>query len=164
MVIAEHQEDVGAGGLEASAHLAEGAQREAAMLGGGGIEPAGEAGRVGEGHGGDDLGHGSASAAASRGEAGLELQGPGRLFRIGALVGLERGMGVAVGGGTEEEAEDLGDVVLVHAQLVQAPHVLVAEGLVLGGAQPELVGEAGEVGDPPLAQRASRAARGRSSR
>src|SRR5262245_40214094 len=63
----------------------------------------------------------------ARGRAAGEREGAGRLLRIRALVGLERGMGVAVRGGAEEQAEDLRHVVLVHAHLVEPAHVLVAE-------------------------------------
>jgi hypothetical protein len=69
------------------------------------------------------------------------------------LVRLEGGMGIAVGGGPEEKPQDLGYVVLVDADLVQSAHVLVPQGFVFRGAQPELVGQPREVGLPALPER-----------
>src|SRR6185369_7431295 len=82
----------------------------------------------------------------------LQRQRPRGLFRERALVALERLAGVAVLGVAEEQAEDLRDIVLMHAQVHQPPGVLVADRLVLGPAQPELAAEALEVGFPARAQ------------
>src|SRR5262245_44627107 len=82
----------------------------------------------------------------------LDLQGPRGLLGIRALVGLERLAAVGVGRGAVEEPEDLRQVVLVDAHLVQAADVLVAQRLVFGAAEPELAGQGLEVGVPALAQ------------
>ena len=62
-------------------------------------------------------------------------------------------MRVAVGGGAVEEAQDLGNVVLVHAHVVQAAHVAIAQGLVLRLPEAELAGQSGQVGEPPGPER-----------
>src|SRR5262245_3088949 len=61
-------------------------------------------------------------------------------------------MGVRVARGAEEQPHDLGDVVLMDTELVQAPHVPVFQGLRLLGAEPELATESCEIGPPALAQ------------
>src|SRR5262245_10121524 len=79
-----------------------------------------------------------------RRQVGGQRERARRLLGVRALVRLERGMRVAVHGGAEEQAQDLRDVVLVHAELVEPADVLVAEGGELGVGQAELPGQAVE--------------------
>src|SRR5688572_191808 len=96
----------------------------------------------------------AATISATRGLQPL-LQGhrARRLLGERAPVALERRARVAVLRVAEEQPEDLGDVVLVDAEVHQPPGIAVADGLVLRAAEPELAGEALEVGEPARAQR-----------
>src|SRR5262249_31499259 len=81
-----------------------------------------------------------------------EREGLGRLVGVRALVGLERRMVVGVERGAVEQAQDLGHVVLMHAEGVEPAHVLVAERFGLLGREPELARDPLEVRVPALAQ------------
>src|SRR5262245_10974349 len=81
-----------------------------------------------------------------------QLEGLGGLLGERAPVRLQRGMGVRVARGAEEQPHDLGDVVLMDTELVQAPHVPVLQGLRLLGAESKLPLESCEIGPPALAQ------------
>src|SRR5881409_1076531 len=94
-------------GLEAAPHFRGGAEGEPLVRLGRAREPAGEPGGVGHRHRRDDLRHGLRAL-----QSGLELHRLRRLLREGAPVALERGARVLVLGGAEEQAQDLGDVVL----------------------------------------------------
>ena len=67
MIVAEHHEHVGSRGLEATPHLGGRGERLLLKLFRRAIEPAGEAGRMGHGHGGDDVGHAHLRGARAAG-------------------------------------------------------------------------------------------------
>src|SRR5712691_2602144 len=91
-------------------------------------------------------------SAMRRLQAGLHLEGLRRLLRKRAAVARQRLAAVAVLRVPEEQAEDLRDIILVDAEVHEAPGILVADRLVLGAAQPELAGEALQVAQPPRAE------------
>src|SRR5213592_4732987 len=111
-------------------------------------EPAGESGRMGHRHRRDDPRH-RLGPLPSR----LQRHCLRRLLREGAPVALERGARVLVLGGAEEEAQDLGDVILVDTEVHEPLGVLIPDRLVLRAAQTELLRDPGEVGEPARPKR-----------
>src|SRR5262249_42872253 len=96
----------------------------------------------------------AATISATTGlQAFLQRHGLRGLPRKRPAVALQRGAGVAVVGGAEEQTQDLRHVVLVHPEVHQPAGILVADRLVLLLAEPELARQAFQVGEPARPQR-----------